>query len=245
MISYLRSLTRDDFLVVIGGSTGIFIYLWVFYHSIILSIIFCFLGLLLPIRFRKEKATKWRQELLLCFQLFLGRMSDGMKAGMSFERALRKVVEDYSKSHKKSGKHFYKELERALENHHAGTSIEGAFLTFAESMKIPEIERFARTLPVVLRKGGRGADYMRSMSEVIGEKNKAMEEIRVLLAEKQMEKKMVDWAPLLMMYMLSVTSPEFIQPVFQTWEGRIAITVAQGFFVLAWALSGKIMNISV
>ncbi len=243
---YRGGLTIPRFLLLscVGGML-IFVGAWIFYRLWWLSLLVTPLGVLLPIRVNKQENLEKRERLLMEFGDFLSSAADALRAGMSFERAVVTTKGELEKVNGGKKNLMSEELESIISGFRGGIPIAEGFRQFSRRWDLDEIDTFAGVLPIVLRKGGDLAALMKNSSEMIRERSRIKGEIQVILAEKKMEKRLVDVAPFLMMYMLCSASPEFMAPVFGTLAGRVAITVAISLFILAWVLSAKIMDFEV
>lgn len=235
---------RFIFYSVIGGMF-LFAGSWIFYRFLPVSLAIATLGIFLPIIRAKTEIWKVKNELRKDFGELLGSLSDSLRAGMSFERALVIARGELEKTEEGKKKCLKGELDHIISSARANIPISNSFANFAKRSGVDEIETFATVLPITLRKGGDLVGLLRRTADMIRERSRIGGEIEVILAEKKMEKRIVDLAPFFMMYMLSSTSPDFMAPVFTTLIGRLAMTGALMLFALAWFLSGKIMRIEV
>ena len=229
----------------IVGAGMIFAGSWIFYRFLPISLALSTLGILLPIIRGKEETIKVRNNLRTDFGELLSSLADSLKTGMSFERALVIAQGELFKTEEGRNKKIKKELDLIISSSKANIPVSLGFENLAKRSQVDEIETFSTVLPITLRKGGDIVGLMKKTADMIKERSRINGEIEVILAEKKMEKRIVDMAPFFMMYMLSTTSPDFMAPVFNTLVGRLAITFALLLFIMAWYLSGKIMRIEV
>jgi len=227
------------------GALGVFAGSWIFYRFLPVSVLLAPLGIFLPISRSKSEVVKVRHNLRADFGELLGSLADSLRTGMSFERAIVTARSELEKTEEGRRKRLKLELDLIIESARASIPISQGFANFGKRSRVDEIEIFAVVLPITLRKGGDLIGLMKKTSELIKERSRINSEIEVILAEKKMEKRIVDLAPFLMLYMLSTTSPDFMEPVFTTFAGRMAMTVALLLFLGGWFISGKIMKIEV
>ena len=88
-------------------------------------------------------------------------------------------------------------------------------------------------------------EVMRSTSNTIGEKIEVKQEIETTISGKKYEFNFMMVLPVIMVLFLTVTSGEYMKPVFTELAGRMAMTVAIFIFVLAYLVGSKIMKIRV
>lgn len=88
-------------------------------------------------------------------------------------------------------------------------------------------------------------EVMRSTSNTIGEKIEVKQEIETTISGKKYEFQFMMVLPVIMVLFLTVTSGDYMEPVFTTIEGKIAMTVAIAIFGLSYLVGSKLMKISV
>jgi len=69
------------------------------------------------------------------------------------------------------------------------------------------------------------------------------QEIETLLAARKFEQKILNIMPIGMIFILSMTAQDYIEPIFNTPQGRGAMTVCLLLLIAAFLISNKIMNI--
>ncbi len=75
---------------------------------------------------------------------------------------------------------------------------------------------------------------IRQSSTVITEKIETKTEIDTLLAEKKMEQKVLTVMPIGLVYMLTVTTGGFMDPIFTTWAGRGVATLGLALIMVGF-----------
>ena len=86
---------------------------------------------------------------------------------------------------------------------------------------------------------------MRSTSNTIGEKIEVKQEIETMISGKKYEFNLLMVLPVVMILFLTVTSGEYMAPVFNSVAGWTAMTVAVMMFGLAYLVGSKIMKIDI
>ena len=86
---------------------------------------------------------------------------------------------------------------------------------------------------------------MRSTSNTIGDKIEVKQEIETMISGKKYEFNFLMILPVIMVLFLTLTSGDYMAPVFTTIVGRIAMTVAIAIFALAYVVGSKIMKINI
>ena len=66
-----------------------------------------------------------------------------------------------------------------------------------------------------------------------------------MLAARKFEQKVLNVLPIGIILVLSITTWEYMQPVFTTTIGRIMMTICMAMIALSWLISSKIINIKI
>ena len=88
-------------------------------------------------------------------------------------------------------------------------------------------------------------EVMRSTSNTIGEKIEVKQEIETTISGKRYEFQFMMLLPVILVLFLTVTSGDYMEPVFSRIEGRLAMTVAIAIFGLSYLVGTKVMKIKV
>ena len=118
------------------------------------------------------------------------------------------------------------ELELIVSKLNLGANIEDLFLDLAKRSGIDDIRTFAHIFEISKRTGGNLMQIMRQSSNIITEKIETKQEMDTVLAEKKMEQKVMAVAPLALMVLLTQSTGDFMEPLFNTFGGRVVCTIA-------------------
>jgi tight adherence protein B len=80
---------------------------------------------------------------------------------------------------------------------------------------------------------------------MISDKIETKNEIETIITAKKFESRILTCTPIVMVAMLSVASPDYMEPVFNTFIGAVVMTIAIIMFAIAFFISEKIMDIEV
>ena len=73
----------------------------------------------------------------------------------------------------------------------------------------------------------------------------AEEELRVVLAKRKMEQRILTGMPFGVIAMLFVMSPEYLEPLYTCTEGRIVMAVCAGLMTVSLWMAGRIMRVQI
>ena len=86
---------------------------------------------------------------------------------------------------------------------------------------------------------------IRNTSQIISDKIETKNEIETSIEAKKFESRILCAMPIAMVLLLSVTSPDYMAPVFHTLQGTVVMTISIIMFVAAFFIGEKIMDIEV
>lgn len=216
-----------------------------FYNSVLLSVLFSFVGILyIPLR-RKEQLTKRKQVIHLQFKDALYFLSVSLTAGKSLETALMDTQKALAGIYSGQDCDMLKELEimngRILMN----DTVENAFYDLAERSGIEDIKSFADVLTLSKRAGANLVEVIKNTSETIREKIEIRQEIENLISGKKLEQKVLSVMPFAMVFLLRSSSSDFLDPLMNTTFGHVVMTAALALILIGLVIGHKVMQIEV
>lgn len=218
---------------------------YIFYHSIILSILLCPLGAFYPAIKTSDIIRKRKNELNLQFRDMLYSISSSLSAGKSIEMAFRDVQRDLAIMYPDPDTDIIREVQFIIRKIEMNETIESALSDFAWRADIDDICNFVDVFQTCKRTGGNIVEVVRNASNIINDKIEIKQEIDMLLAERKFEQKILNILPILMILLLSSSAGDYIDPVFNTLPGRVAMTVSVVLLAAGYFISKKIMDINV
>ena len=124
-------------------------------------------------------------------------------------------------------------------------NIEDLFLDLAKRSGIDDIRTFAHIFEISKRTGGNLMQIMRQSSNIITEKIETKQEMDTVLAEKKMEQKVMAVAPLALMVLLTQSTGDFMEPLFNTFGGRVVCTIALALVIVGFLWGNKLTDIEI
>lgn len=225
------------------GVLGLLTY--VFYRTLWIFLLISPLALFFPKYQKKQLILKQKQELLLQFKEALYVISASLTAGKSVEMAFRSALSDLKILYIDPDTPIIKELEIIIRKMELNGTIEDALMNFAKRCHLEDVRSFADVFVTCKRRGGNMVEVIKNTSNTVADKIRTREEIETLITEKKLEQKVLNAMPIVMVFILKSSSPEFMEPVYTTAMGRMGMTVAVIMFVMAYVVSDKIMKIEV
>jgi tight adherence protein B len=235
---------RERLIVILvsGMFTGVIGY--VFYKSIVVSIVAGVSGFWFPRVWSKLQVRRRKSKLLVQFRQALYCISSSLTAGKSVENAFRDALSDLKLLYIDPACLIVREFEAIVQRLDNGEPIELAVADFARRAMEEDIINFCDVLVTSKRTGGNLVEVMRRTAAIIGEKLEIEADIAVMLAQKKFESRVLTGAPILIIAVLSFTSAEYMEPLFHG-VGRIIMTASMGMLGLCFWFTQKMMRISV
>lgn len=232
------------------GSGIAFLFAQIFYDSFILGLIIVALYLLFIIKWKNiimnNLIQKRKDKLLLQFKDALQTIVSELGAGTSFSNIIRegKIVENLKLLHREDS-YIVKEFERMAKAMNNKAPEEEVLRDFAKRADIDDISNFVDVFSICRRQGGDINEVAKNTSNVIIEKIDIYEEIQTLISQKKQEQKIMTILPIGMVLILRIMAPDYMEPLYTTFAGRITMTIAVLIIIGAHFISKKIMDIEV
>lgn len=236
---------KERILYIVLAAAILFVVGYIFYKNIIFSLLLCSMAYFYPkIRIR-EIIEKRKWELNMQFKEMLYYLSTALTAGKSVEGAFLSVLKSLKGVFPDPDTFIIKEVEIILRRLEMNETIEKSLMDFAKRSHLEDIESFADVFKTCNRTGGNLVEVIKNTSTMIKDKIEIKQEIENMVASKKLEQKILTIAPIGMIFFLSVTGKEFMEPVFTTLIGRSVMTLAIGLISTGYFVSKKIMDINI
>ncbi|MDU0200221.1 type II secretion system F family protein [Paenibacillus sp. MAH-36] len=217
---------------------------YIFYKSFVLAAAFSAVGLMFP-RIRKQQLIQLRKnKLFVQFKQALSCLSSSMAVGKSIESAFQEALEDLRLLYPDPDCLIVVEFSvicRKVEN---GEPIEAALKHLADRSHLEDIISFTDVFLTCKRTGGNLVEVMKRTATVIGEKLEITQDINVMIAQKRFESRVLLFAPIVIVAVLSFSSPEYMQPLYSG-SGTLIMSASLLLLGGCYVLTQKIMNIKV
>ena len=235
----------EKILYILLAAAVIFTIGFIFYQSVILALLLTPFALFYP-KIKTKEIIKRRKKLLnLQFKDMLYALSSSLTAGKSPETAFSDVLKDLKVLYPTTDVYIIKEVEYIIRKLNMNETVEAVLDDLAKRSKIEDIQNFVEVFKTCKRTGGNLVSVIRNSSDVISEKIEIVEDINTIIAAKKFEHKILSVMPIVMIVILSLTTEDYMQPLFNTILGRLVMTVAIIIMAVGYFISQKIMDIKV
>lgn len=243
--STYRMTIKEKILYILLAGLVLFTIGYIFYQNIFVSFLISFLAAFYLKIKNKELINKRKEELNLQFKQSLYSLSSALVAGKSVENAFNEVIGDLKMLYPDPNTYIIKEFEIINRRFENGEPIENAIYDFSRRANIEDIYNFADVFITCKRTGGDLVEVIRRTSNIISSKIETQQGIAVLIAQKKMEAKILSIAPFVIVALISYSSKDYMEPLYQFGVGSIIMTVSLIILVISYLLSKWIMDIRV
>ncbi len=191
---------------------------------------------------RRYRCVQQQKQLRYEFREFLGMMAAVLRAGRSVEGAVAAVYEDMEEAESTL---MYEETRGILHGLQLQIPVEKLFRELGERSGLSEIQEFAEILYISKRSRGELTDVMEHTVQILEDKMEAEEELRVVLAKRKMEQRILTGMPFGVIAMLFVMSPEYLEPLYTYTGGRIVMVACAGLMAVSLWMAGRIMRVQI
>ncbi|WP_242866737.1 type II secretion system F family protein [Abyssisolibacter fermentans] len=242
--TYNMNLKEKIFYTMIAAIV-VFVIGYVFYRSIIMALIITPVALKYPSMREKEIIKNQKKKLSIQFKEALYAVSSSLSAGKSVEMAFKDALKDLKVLYINPDTFILKELEYIIRRLELNETIENTLLDFKSRAHLEDVSNFVDVFVICKRTGGDLVDIIKTTSDTIADKIHIKQDIDVMLSQKKLEQKILGIMPIVLILLLSWSCPEYMNPVFNTFIGKVVITIAIALFVVSYFLAVKIINIEV
>lgn len=236
-------LSRKQFIVAaIVAALLIYGAVYLFYHSVSLSLAAAVLGIAAPRHRRKSLLAQRKERLKLQFKEALYSLTSSLAAGRSLENAFLSTLDDLKLLYPNPRTELLLEFQIVRFRLDNAEPLEYALHNFADRADIEEITQFVDALAACKRSGGDLLAVMKRTSVIIGEKLEIGQEIAVMVAQKKFEGRIMMAVPFVFLTFLSLAAPDYMAPLYGG-IGYLLLTAALALLLLCFWLMAKMMSI--
>jgi tight adherence protein B len=172
-------------------------------------------------------------------------LSSSLSAGRSFENSIVETIQDLQMLYSNPQTYIIVEFNVIVQKLRNGENVENALKQFSERADMEDIRNFSEVLSICKRSGGNLVEVIRRTAAMIGEKIEIQQDIALLVAQKRFESRILSFAPLVIVALLSFSSPDYMLPLYEGYIGKTIMTLALLLLFVCFTVTNKIMNIQV
>ena len=225
------------------GATGSFLILYLFYHSVIVSMLGAVVGAIAFLKYyQKTLLDKQRWQLMVEFKDVMDSLVSALVAGYSMENAVTEAYRDMQLMYEKETL-MLRELRDIRQKLSLKQPLDQLLMELGRRSGLEDIITFSQIYTTARKSGGNIVKVMKRTADNIGEKMEVQREIQTMIAGKKMESLCMMVIPLFIIVYMTIFSPGFLNPLYEGVGGRVIMTVALIIYVVAVGWSFSIMKI--
>ena len=187
-------------------------------------------GLILPILWLKRQVQKRRQTFETQLPEAIDMIVTAMRAGYSFQAAMRFIGEEMPAP-------LGPEFARFYEEQRLGVEVRTALLGIQERIHSLDFKMLATAVLIQRETGGTLSDILANIAELMRERVTVRAQIETLVSEPKMSARVLAAAPVVVYFGLLLLNPAYVEPLTTTGLGRAmligaAISATLGYWIL-------------
>lgn len=226
---------------------GIFLWSYFTFRSVGMSIILGLFGLIYPKTILEKLIRKKKETMSIHFKDALQSIMASLRAGLSINTALINVSDDLEKMlvGKQKDRMMVLEFAKIKKDLAMGVPLDETIKNFSVRMQNEDIDDFANSIITVKQKGGNMVEVMQNVTDIITDKIQIKGDIEVLTSAKRMEAKIISFMPVGIVMILSIISPHYLQPLYESIGGKVIIIFSFLMLAANYFIGKKIVDIQV
>lgn len=176
---------------------------------------------------KKMVITRWslwcerrdRREIEREFPETLDHIAAGLRAGLSLHQACGSVAVSTTGATKRAFEPLFQQLQ-------AGASTEEVFADLAKRVSFEDVQITAQTVAILSTTGGNLIEVFSKMTTTIRERNRVKKKIQTATTQGKVQGVILLLLPWGLVAILSLATPAYLEPLWQTPLGWSAMTVA-------------------
>jgi tight adherence protein B len=188
--------------------------------------------------FFTQKLTRQRK-------LFMEQLGDNLQVIASALRAGHSFIGALSVSTEEAPEPTKREFEMVLADEKIGVPLEDGLELVAQRMDCRELEQVRLVATLQRETGGNTAEVLDRVAETVRERGELRRLIASLTAQGRMSRWIVTALPVFLILAISVISPEYMRPLFETAAGNAMLVLAVVLLTTGSLVIKRIVNIKV
>jgi len=217
---------------------------YVFYRRIFTVLFLSPIGFLYFRLWHEEREKKKKHSFQWDFKEAMQIISSNLSVGYSFENAIIKGRNELGMLYHNQSR-IIKELDQVIKMIDLNVPIEEALSRFAEKNPIEETKNFVTIFISVRKSGGNLVEVIGNTVSQIADKQEVEKEIQTIMAAKKFEFKIMTVIPFFIIFYMTLSFQEFMDPLYNTYIGIGAMTLCLGVYIMAYYLGLRILKIEI
>ncbi len=238
---YHISISHRIFLI-ITDIAALFLISLIFYNSLIPGLVAIPFIVVFYDYHYKQAVRKRKIQLEHQFRDLLTSLNAALSTGYSLENATKDAYTELISAYGEKS-YICREISVIINLLNLGKPVEDAYEIFAKRCDLDCITTFSEILTISKRSSGDISAIIRATSSNLLMKIDSDRDIRSSIASKLFERNIMIFMPLIIITYVSISSPGFFTPLYETMAGRLIMTASLALYIFAIWLSAKIFNL--
>jgi tight adherence protein B len=195
-------------------------------------------GFLVPILWLRSKQKKRLAAFRDQLPEALDMLVSAMKAGYSFQAAMRFIGEEVKEP-------LGPEFARFYEEQRLGMEVRTALLALQARVDLLDLKMFVTAVLIQRETGGNLSEVLDNISTLMRERAALKGEIETLTAESKMSARILSLLPLGVFIIINLINPQFMRPMLNSTFGLMAFALAAVMVMIGYAAMMKIADIDI
>jgi tight adherence protein B len=165
-------------------------------------------------------------------------ISSALRSGHSLAGALAVVVESSAEPMKM-------EMQRVVADEQLGVPLEDSLMAVAERMESRDLEQVALVAELQREAGTSSAEVVDRVAETVRDRFELRRLVATLTAQGRMSRWIVSGIPVVLLLLLHLVNPRYLDPLTTTLAGKIMLGLATALVVGGSLVIKRIVNIKV
>jgi tight adherence protein B len=219
--------------VIIGAVVGVLLFLvTAWYYAVIIGVA---AGYLLPKMYLKQRKRSYQNKFLDELPNAVEAIVRGVKAGMPLNDSMRVVAKEVKEPVKS-------EFQRVLDQQQLGKSMMEAVQILFDRVPLPEVNFFVVVITVQQQAGGNLSEALSNLSKVLRNRKKMKAKVKAMSSEAKASAGIIGSLPFIVAILVTLTTPTYLLPLFQTPLGNMWLGIAAGMMSLGIFIMNKMIQ---
>jgi len=241
-----QDIKRREYLsAAVRGGVIIIAICLLFYRSLALSIVLVLpLDILYLRLWCRQCSSKKQNDFALQFQDAMEALTVSLRTGYSMENAMRETLRDMRVMYKEDAR-IIAELVHMNRQIQMNIPAEQVWQEFSNRIPHEDVQSFTEVFVIAKRSGGDIIAVLHNTVKQIRDKAEVKREITTIMAEKQLEFRVMSAVPLGIIAYMSLSFPDFMGSLYGNAAGIVIMSICLVFYAAAYQLGKMIIEIEV
>ncbi len=194
-----------------------------------------------------QQITKLKNKTLLALQFkdAIAILKNALIAGLSIRQAIIYTSVEVKKLHSHVQAPIVLAFTRMHESLEMGVALTAVLQTFKSESNLEEIDDFVDITIMTHIRGGNLIEVVSNLEQMITTKIQVKQDIGTLTASKLFESKILTLMPFVMVVLLTLMSPEYMEPLYNTAFGKVLMVFGVVLITINYHIGKRIVRIDV